>query len=53
MYSLAGIDILYDKIIGNSTDNDTYFRNFYKFFKVLDKLDVGSNLDRVILGGVI
>ena len=32
-YSIGGIDLLYNRIIGNSTRKDEYLRNYYDFIK--------------------
>lgn len=52
-YSLAGIDLLYERIIGTSTDEDSYYRNFNKLIKSIDKIDVESITDRIIIGNII
>ncbi|OPJ56114.1 hypothetical protein [Clostridium chromiireducens] len=52
-HSLAGINLLYDRVIGTSTDNDSYYRNFYKFIKSIDKIDVETTMDRLIIANLI
>ena len=52
-YSIGGIDILYDEIIGDSTSDESYMKNFYKFIKKIEEEKVDNSTDRAILGGLM
>lgn len=46
-YVIGGVNILYDKIIGTSNDQDNYLRNYYKFIEEINKLQINSQRDRI------
>lgn len=53
LYAIGGIDMLYDKIVGESTDEKSYLRNYRDFIKKIDDQEVSSNSDRAILKGLM
>lgn len=52
-YAIGGIDILYNAIVGESTNKEDYNRNFYKFIQNLENVKVNDNLDRAIVGALL
>ena len=52
-YSIGGIDILYDEIIGEVTDKESYLHNFYGFIKKIEHEKIENDMDRAILGGLM
>ena len=52
LYAIEGINILYEVIVGDSTDRSSYTRNFFKFIQELEKLQVNDSLDRTIVGAL-
>ena len=52
-YAIGGIDLLYNKIIGDSTGKDSYLRNYYDFIKEIEKEVIDDSSDRAILSGLM
>jgi len=52
-YAIGGIDILYDEIVGEATDKESYLYNFYKFIKKIENENIDDEMDRAILGGLM
>lgn len=52
-YAIGGVDILYEEIMGQSTDKETYLRNYYYFINKIEKLDITDNVNRTIAGALL
>lgn len=52
-FALAGIDILYDNIVKDSTDTESYYRNYYNLLGELEGLSIDNEVDRSIVGALL
>ena len=52
LYALEGINILYDKIIGDKSDKDRYYENFYSFIEEINSIKIIDEIDRTFLGAL-
>lgn len=50
LYAIEGIDILFNKIVGDSSDEERYYQNFYDFIEEINKIEIVDDLDRTIEG---
>jgi len=52
-YAIGGIDVLYEEIVGEATDEESYLYNFYNFIKKIENEKIDDEMDRAILGGLM
>lgn len=51
-YALGGIEILHSKIISSNKGKESYYENFYLFIEEIRKLELNSDMDRIINGAL-